>query len=87
MFCNLDELMTSLLFFCFLLRYTIDYFRNTCDKKIILDSVDHFQSMRQNVQWVTGLLPAVLTFREAIFELYCIITTARENLFKSAFKV
>ena len=31
MFCNLDELMTSLL--CFLL-YIIEQFRNTCDKKV-----------------------------------------------------
>ena len=30
MFCKLDELMTSLLFF---LQNIIDQFRNTCDKK------------------------------------------------------
>ena len=36
---------------------------------------------------MTGLLPAVRTFCEWIFVLWCIMTTARENLFKSAFKV
>ena len=84
MFCNLDELMTSLL--C-LLHYIIDQFRNTCDKKL-LDSVQpfSFHATKCPVR-VTGLLPAVLTFREGIFELWCIMTSARENLFKSGVKV
>ena len=68
MFCNLDEIMTSLL--CFL-HYTIDRFRNTCDKKLI-DSIQsfafHVTKCPVRVR-VTCLLPAVLTFREGIFEL------------------
>ena len=36
---------------------------------------------------VICLLPAVLTFREGILELWYIMTTARENLFKGALKV
>ena len=47
MFCNLDELMTSLL--C-LLHYIIDEFRNTCDKKNCLTPYNHFHPMRQNVR-------------------------------------
>ena len=68
MFCNLDELMTSLL--CFL-HYIIDHFRNTYDKKIYLVPYNYFHSMRESVRpvRVTGLLPAMLTFREGIFEL------------------
>ena len=34
-----------------------------------------------------GSSETVLTFREGIFELWSIMTTARENLFKSAVKV
>ena len=89
MFCNLDELMTSR--FC-LLHYIIDQFRNTCDKKKKkkkkFDSVQpfSFHATKCPVR-VTGLLPAVLTFREGIFELWCIMTSTKENLFKSAVKV
>ena len=60
MFCNLDELMTSLL--CFL-HYIIDQFRNTRDKKFHMIPFNHCPVR------VTDLLPAVLTFREKIFEL------------------
>ena len=67
MFCNRDELMTSLL--CFL-HYIIDQFRNACDKKNSLDSVKpfSFHATKCPVR-VMGLLPAVLTFREGVFEL------------------
>ena len=67
MVCNLDKLMTSLL--CFL-HHIIEQFRNTCDKKILLDSIQpfSFHATKCPVR-VTGLLPAVLTFREGIFEL------------------
>ena len=62
--------MTSLL--C-LLHYIIDQFSNTCDKQKLLDSVQpfSFHATKCPVR-VTGLLPAVLTFREGIFELWCI---------------
>ena len=67
MFCNLDELMTSLL--C-ILHHIIDKFCNTCDKKISLDSVQPFSfHVTKCPVRVTSLLPAVLTFREGIFEL------------------
>ena len=46
MFCNLEELMTSLLSF---LHYIIDQFRNTCNKKFYLILYNHFHFMRQNV--------------------------------------
>ena len=51
MFCNLEELMTSLLCCCccFLL-YIIDQFYNTCDTKFYLIPYNHFHSMRQNVR-------------------------------------
>ena len=66
MFCNLDEQMTSLL--CFL-HYIIDQFHDTRDK-ILLDSIQpfSFHATKYPVR-MTGLLPAVLTFREGIFEL------------------
>ena len=83
MFCNLDELITSLL--CFL-HYIIDQFRNTCDKKYFIP-YSHFHSMREYVRQGKDLLPAVLTCREGIFEVLCIMTSARKNPFKSAFKV
>ena len=44
MFCNLDELMTSLLYF---LYHIMDQFR---DKKYYLIPSKHFHSMRQNVR-------------------------------------
>ena len=47
MFCNLDELMTSLL--CYFLHDIIDQFCNTCDKKYYYIPY-HFHSMRQNVR-------------------------------------
>ena len=56
---------------CFL-HYIIDQFRNTCDRCPAR---------------VTGLLPLVLTLREGIFEVLCIMTLAWKNRFKSAFKV
>ena len=85
MFCNLDELVTPLLSF---LHYIIDQLRNTCDNKFYLIPYNHFHSHTTKCPVrMTGLLPAVLTFREGIFELRCILTTAREHLFKSAFKV
>ena len=85
MFCNLDKLLTSLL--CFL-HYIIDQFHNTCDNFFLLDSTQPFSSHATKCPVrVECLLPAMLTFREGIFELWCIMTTARENLFKSAFKV
>ena len=66
MFCNLDELMTSLL--CFL-HYILDQFGNACEKNS-LDSVQPFSfHARKYPVRVTGLLPAVLTFSERIFEL------------------
>ena len=85
MFCNIDQLITSL--FCFS-HYIIDQFRNTCDKNNLLDSVQpfSFHATKCPVR-VTDLLPAVSNFWEGIFRLWCVITTARENLFKSAFKV
>ena len=42
--------------------------------------------MRQCPVRVTGLLPAVLTFREGIFELLCIMTTARKKSFQECFQ-
>ena len=63
MFCNLDELMTSLLWF---LHYIIDQFRNTCYKNFHLIPYNH---SRKCPVRVTGFLPVVLTFREGIFEL------------------
>ena len=67
MFCNLDELMTSLL--CFI-HHIIDQFRYACDKKMLIGSVQpfSFHATKYSVR-VTGLLPAVLTFCEGIFEL------------------
>ena len=67
MFCNLDELMMSLLYF---LHYIIDQFRNICDKIVLLDSIQpfSFHATKCPVR-VTGLLPAVLTLREGNFEL------------------
>ena len=47
MFCNLYELMTSLLYF---LRYIIDQFSNTCVTKFYMIPYNHFHSMQQNVR-------------------------------------
>ena len=67
MFCNLDERMTSLRFF---LDYIIDQFDIACDKKNSLDSVQPFSShVTKCPVRVMGLLPAVLAFRDGIFEL------------------
>ena len=46
-FCNLDELMTSLLGF---LHYIVEQFRTTCDKISYLVPHNHFRLMRQNVR-------------------------------------
>ena len=57
-------------------NYTINQFRNTCDKKILLNFVQPFLFYAKlfSVR-VTGLLLAVLAFREGIFELLCFMTT------------
>ena len=72
-FCNLDELMTSLL--CFL-HYVIDQFCITSDKNFLLDSIQPCSSNATKCPVrVTGLLPAVLTFRKVIWAMihydYC----------------
>ena len=66
MFCSLDDLMTSLL--CSLHHIT-DQFHNTCDKKIILDSIQSFSlHATKCLIRVTGLLSAALTFCKGTFE-------------------
>ena len=66
MLCNLDELMTSPLW-VFFLHHTIDQFHITFDNFFVLDSVQPFSDHATKcLVRVTGLLPAVLTFREVI---------------------
>ena len=57
-------------------------------QKIVLDSVQPFSfHATKCLVKVTGLLPAVLTFHKVIFEPWCFMTAAMDNLLKSAFKV
>ena len=85
LFCNLDDLMTSLL--C-LLHYNICQFCNTCRKKsftgfnaTIFISCDNMSGI------VMGLLPAKVTFSEGIFKKWCITTTDKEILFRIVFSL
>ena len=84
--CSLDELMTSSRF---ILHYTIDPFHSACDppppSPNNLTPHSHFHFMLTFPVRVTGLLRAVLTFLQGIFELRFIMSTDRYNLVNSVF--
>ena len=85
MFCNLDELMASLLFF---LHYIINQFRNTCDKKFQLIPYNHFRSMRKKLSgkgdWssASSVDLSRMDFRAMLYYDYCHGKSVQECSFK-----
>ena len=75
MFCNLYELMTSLL--CFL-HYIIDQFRNTCDKKCTWFRTTIFIPCDKIPGKGDVSSASSVDLSRGIFELWCIMTTARD---------